>query len=379
MYLAFKFHQNPLPKIGHAESGVTSEYLETLLDEFYTKTNSSLGVDTGKVCQIFSEAFKPRHSHDQNNWRDFFRYALGVSCLASEELLATDFVGQPRSDCPNLIKNKAGDFACRLHPKQTKYIRGLEKPKFLHWKLSGAKGTYKLVDLDDPQLIESVRPFSTRVPLAPLINALYFGAPWTKLKEVSIDRFVSDFHFESRHQVEYLFASDIDQASVRREVARAEQEIEAATTKPFVLRGEALTSETTVERVIRDRAFKEAVRKAYDYSCAVCRLRVDSPDGKWEVQAAHVYPKRFAGADDIRNGVALCHNHHWQFDEHIFTIDENYRLRWNDRIKKKDRVEGEILLPKNRSLWPNQAQAITWHRKTTYELWKKAKSNIADA
>lgn len=207
------------------------------------------------------------------------------------------------------------------------------------------------------------------MPLEPLLRALYFAAPWNKLKEVTAEQFVADFNFEDRRQVEYLFGSEIDEEHIRREVKRVEREIEEAVTKPFSLKGPSLTTQTTSERVVRDKAFTEAVRRAYKYSCAVCRLQLDSPAGRWEVQAAHIFPKRYDGSDDIRNGIALCHNHHWAFDEHLFTIDDKYRVVWNERVKKTNRVGGDLHLPKDRAEWPNQEQALSWHRTETFQLW----------
>jgi hypothetical protein len=363
IYLGLKYHQNNLPIIGDGNPGVASGALENLLDFFYTKRVKGFQPVGGEVCRIFQNSFTPPHSNSQNNWRDFFRYGLGVGCMASELELSGSFLWQHRSDCKYLTKNSSGFLACDLHPIKTRYIRGLDKPKLMKWVFQGSRGAYKLVDLNNLNLLEVIRPLSIRIPLESLLVALYFGAPWSSLKEVTVDQFASDFHFNNRDQVEYLFAVDIDDPLTRAEIDAVTKELKHALVSPFKLTGDPRITLTIVQRKIRTRAFVEAVREAYDRSCAVCGLRLDTPSGKWEVQAAHIYPRKLSGSDDIRNGLSLCHNHHWAFDEHVFTIDKNYELKWHSRAKLTAIfVSGSIKLPARTEEWPNQDQALAWHR-----------------
>ena len=176
LYLALKRYKPRLATVGDSQPGLRSRELEELLDSFYTKTHRDLKRDNGKVCFIFNNQFKPRSSNAQNNWRDFFRYALGVSCLAPVSELNDQFLGEHRSLCKHLAPNDRGELACSLHPIQTKYIRGLDKPKLLHWQLNGLRGTYKLMNLNSGALSELIRPLTSRVPLTALMTALYFGA-----------------------------------------------------------------------------------------------------------------------------------------------------------------------------------------------------------
>jgi putative restriction endonuclease len=95
-----------------------------------------------------------------------------------------------------------------------------------------------------------------------------------------------------------------------------------------------LTDETdfeTHQRRARDRAFADLVTEAYDGRCAVCGRRREAPDGRTEVEAAHVYPKRVGGRDDVRNGLALCRLHHWAFDVHWFAVDDDHRILVTER------------------------------------------------
>lgn len=68
----------------------------------------------------------------------------------------------------------------------------------------------------------------------------------------------------------------------------------------------------TRESSIRARGFRQAVIEAYNYKCAFCGMKINSPGSLlWEVEAAHIVPHSSMGKDDIWNGLALCHLHHW--------------------------------------------------------------------
>ena len=74
---------------------------------------------------------------------------------------------------------------------------------------------------------------------------------------------------------------------------------------------------------VRDRAFRWIVSDQYAHQCAVCGLRLCTPDGVYEAQAAHIVPKSKQGTDDPRNGICLCGVHHWAFDEGVISVQPN--------------------------------------------------------
>src|SRR5439155_2125081 len=60
------------------------------------------------------------------------------------------------------------------------------------------------------------------------------------------------------------------------------------------------------EVTLRLRGFRQAVIEIYEYRCAACGLKINSPDSLcWEVEAAHIVPHASFGKDDIFNGIAL--------------------------------------------------------------------------
>ena len=139
---------------------------------------------------------------------------------------------------------------------------------------------------------------------------------------------------------------------------------------------------TTRESVLRGRGFRQAVVEAYKCKCAICGLKMQSPDLlSWEVEAAHIVPNRSFGRDDVCNGIALCHLHHWAFDVGWFTLSDEYAIDVSSKIhclppdfgKVDDyeffRVLAEkklkINLPGRDSIYPHQ-NAIRWHRQNIF-------------
>jgi len=101
---------------------------------------------------------------------------------------------------------------------------------------------------------------------------------------------------------------------------------------------------TTGKQIAREMAFRRLVREAYDERCAVCGIRRETPDGRPEVEAAHIRPKSKGGPDDIRNGIALCKLHHWAFDNGWLTISHNYKISASDSPRKDGYEEFEKLV-----------------------------------
>jgi hypothetical protein len=133
---------------------------------------------------------------------------------------------------------------------------------------------------------------------------------------------------------------------------------------------------------LRSRAFKQAVREAYDFRCAVCGMKIFSPNTfQWEVEAVHIVPHSKNGKDDLWNGLALCRLHHWAFDVGWFTLTDNLRILASRKITDLPNDFGKlgeydfmrqllnedvrISLPSEQELHPHP-NAIKWHRKNIF-------------
>lgn len=139
----------------------------------------------------------------------------------------------------------------------------------------------------------------------------------------------------------------------------------------------ALTT-VTREISIRKRGFRQAVIEAYDFKCSVCGLKINSPKRSiWEVEAAHIVPHSSKGKDDVLNGIALCHLHHWAFDVGWFSVLDDYTIRVSpeadnlkeefgkignyDFIKSFAQSVQKISLPSHENIYPH-LNSIKWHR-----------------
>ncbi|RKZ30599.1 hypothetical protein DRQ36_05010 [bacterium] len=141
-------------------------------------------------------------------------------------------------------------------------------------------------------------------------------------------------------------------------------------------------AKVTREAVLRTRAFRLAVTEAYSYRCAVCGLKISSPDSlSWEVEAAHIVPHSHMGRDDIWNGIALCHLHHWAFDVGWFTLRDDYTVEVSSNINSLPADFGKIrdyelfrilanekrriFLPNRNEIYPH-INSIIWHRQNVF-------------
>jgi hypothetical protein len=139
---------------------------------------------------------------------------------------------------------------------------------------------------------------------------------------------------------------------------------------------------TTIESAIRIRGFRQAIIDAYGYKCAICEMKINSPDSlSWEVEAAHIVPHSSLGRDDIWNGLALCHLHHWAFDVGWFTLRDDYTINVSSKVHSLPSDFGvlgdyefiraissrhtRIFLPSRSELYPHH-NAIRWHRQNIF-------------
>jgi putative restriction endonuclease len=173
--------------------------------------------------------------------------------------------------------------------------------------------------------------------------------------------------------IETYFAPDLQPALVERGLIN----IEAFRYSQRLLeqaRTERAKEEPTVEErympTVRDQGFRRAVTSAYDHRCALCGIRMLTPEGHTAVDAAHIVPWSISRNDDPRNGMALCRLCHWTFDEGLLGVSTNYLVITSPQLATNDNVPGHLLTladrtiigPAERSLWPN-LDALSWHRR----------------
>lgn len=85
----------------------------------------------------------------------------------------------------------------------------------------------------------------------------------------------------------------------------------------------AHVSETVKGRDVR---FRFQIVPLYHYACILCGIKLLLPSGTTLVEAAHIHPYAHSRNNDVTNGMALCRNHHWAFDQGLWTIDLEYEV-----------------------------------------------------
>src|SRR5579872_2946944 len=76
----------------------------------------------------------------------------------------------------------------------------------------------------------------------------------------------------------------------------------------------------------REARFRLNVVAAYNYTCALTRYRLLTITAGCIVDAAHIHQFSDSRNIDPRNGLALCKNAHWLFDNGLWTLTDDYRV-----------------------------------------------------
>jgi putative restriction endonuclease len=132
---------------------------------------------------------------------------------------------------------------------------------------------------------------------------------------------------------------------------------------------DAMECERAIQRG-REARFRLRVVTAYNYTCALTGYRLTTISAGSIVDAAHIHPFAVSRNNDQTNGIALCKNAHWQFDEGLWSIADDYRIIVATGHFSEAGVDNRLLasyhgnslhLPIDKALWP-KASHLSWHR-----------------
>jgi putative restriction endonuclease len=124
----------------------------------------------------------------------------------------------------------------------------------------------------------------------------------------------------------------------------------------------------------RDVRFRLDIVAAYNYTCALTGYRVTTIDGASIIDAAHIHQFSESRNNDPKNGIALCKNAHWMFDQGLWSLEDDYRVivahsafdeDARDQKSLRDFHGLQITLPTNTNLWPDP-QHLAWHRENKF-------------
>jgi len=125
----------------------------------------------------------------------------------------------------------------------------------------------------------------------------------------------------------------------------------------------------------REIRFRLNVVAAYNYTCALTRYRLTTISAGSIVDAAHIHQFADSRNNDPHNGLALCKNAHWLFDNGLWTLTDDYTVivaagRFSEESPEQTPLGAyqgkEIHLPRDRALWPNPVH-LAWHRKHKFQ------------
>ncbi len=124
---------------------------------------------------------------------------------------------------------------------------------------------------------------------------------------------------------------------------------------------------------VRDQGFRKAIVTLYDHRCALCGIRMLTPEGHTVVEAAHIKPWRESQDDKPTNGLALCRLCHWSFDEGLMSVGKHYEVLVSRRVQLEQNLPGHILTLSDRPIFSPEKQGcqpsqgnFEWHRKTLF-------------
>jgi putative restriction endonuclease len=125
----------------------------------------------------------------------------------------------------------------------------------------------------------------------------------------------------------------------------------------------------------REIRFRLNVVAAYNYTCALTGYRLTTIASGSIVDAAHIHQFADSRNNDPQNGLALCKNAHWLFDNGLWTVGDDYSVivavgRFAEASPQQTPLaafHGKRLgLPGDRAMWPSPVY-LAWHRRRKFQ------------
>ena len=125
----------------------------------------------------------------------------------------------------------------------------------------------------------------------------------------------------------------------------------------------------------REARFRLTVVPAYNYTCALTGYRLTTVGSGSIVDAAHIHQFSDRRNNHPQNGIALCKNAHWLFDQGLWSLTDDYEVivacaRFDeagpDAFLLRGSAGKQIELPAIRNYWPDRNH-LAWHRKHKFQ------------
>ena len=115
--------------------------------------------------------------------------------------------------------------------------------------------------------------------------------------------------------------------------------------------------------------FNSAIVELYDHRCAICGIKLLTPEGHSAVNGSHIVPWHISKDDHPSNGLALCKICGWSFENGLLGIGRKHEVLIPTAIRLNGNLPGHLLIfkdrviakPKQESFRPSQ-ENLNWHR-----------------
>ncbi|MFH1215473.1 MAG: HNH endonuclease [Pseudomonadota bacterium] len=162
-----------------------------------------------------------------------------------------------------------------------------------------------------------------------------------------------------------------EQAIINRDASKYSSIL--TTAEPIPAYNAGIDLDETIRKKVRDQGFRKAIVKLYEHRCALCGIRMRTPEGGTIVEAAHIVPWRESHNDKPQNGMALCRLCHWSFDEGLMGVGKEYEVLISPAVRQDNNFPGHmetlsgrgIFRPQSNTYWPDQDN-LEFHRKKTF-------------
>lgn len=141
-----------------------------------------------------------------------------------------------------------------------------------------------------------------------------------------------------------------------------------------VVRASRHQSPDEANRKGREARFRLQVISNYRYTCALTGYRLMTISSGSIIDAAHIHQFADSRNNDVRNGLALCKNAHWLFDNGLWTIAEDFtvlvaRDHFTEESPDQRPLAGyhgqRIRLPVDPASYPDPTH-LAWHRRKKF-------------
>lgn len=244
------------------------------------------------------------------------------------------------------------------------YLGGLHYP-FIHLESEGFWHLEFRPELKKGRKIGTTTALKKAVEYARLDDELY-----DLIKDpVSVPRLIDAL-------IESWFASSRGQIE---EILRVNQDFQEITQSEIITSSEGESIQKTPKTIlrkafVRNAFFRKSVVHIYEYRCAFCHLKVIDSFKQNIVDGAHIKPFSQFFDSTINNGISLCKNHHWAFDQGWFTIDEDYKIIVSHGLKEDSpnaepmiNFHGKFIFRPNSIQYFPRHDALEWHRTNVFK------------